>query len=357
MKSRSSPRLKGRARLRQPIRKKINRRRIQARNVQPRDYSAGVHEGNAWSGDSSHNASPEKLREMIHQEWNRRFLESNSRNASWNNVQARGKSYAAGFMQGAGKQAYLSPVPLRNKAAAVVYAGSTEIALQQVLSQLEALPLLEIVVVHGNSPDGMFTISRGYNNTIIAYFPDEVDADVGRALGAKLTDADTILFVDAEHAVDADILARFLWECDSRFDIALNDISGNMGMFHQRGEVEKFHEFLNTSLNREDLKINSLSTLPFAVSRYAFDTLGAAAFSVPVKAHAMAILKGLRIGLGGSASSRMLQRMSDSEGKWRKAAGDHVEAWREAMNERGNRLQYKDSTRNRSILGEWWNDD
>ncbi|BBI35025.1 hypothetical protein KCTCHS21_44240 [Cohnella abietis] len=218
---------------------------------------------------------------------------------------------------------------------------------------MEALPLHEIVIVLANTNEEIYSLARNHKNMIIAYLPDEVNPDVGRALGAKLTGADTVLFVDGEHPVHSDILARFLWECDGRVDIALNDLTAQMGLFNRRGESERFHEFLNRSLNREDLSINCLSSLPFAVSRNALDTLGAAAFTVPIKAHALAILNGLKIGTGGSASNRNSNRLIASKQNWQIAAGDHVEAWTEAMGTRGSRLDFTDSVRNRSVLGDW----
>jgi len=265
----------------------------------------------------------------------------------------RGKRYAAQFMQGAGVYASVTPVPLHNKAAAVLYVGSSNVALHEVLSQLQSLPLHEIVLVMANSTKEMFTLAGSLPNTIITHLPEEVDPDVGRALGAKLTSADTVVFVDGDQAVNASNLARFLWECDSRVDVALNDLSPRFGLFYQRGGVERFFEFLNMSLNRDDLRMNSMSVLPYAVSRHALDTLGAAVLSVPVKAHALAILKGLRIGMADSVAARMPQYGTSFGDEWKKIAGDHMEAWREAMSSRGGRLHFSDVNRNRRILEDW----
>lgn len=327
-------------------------RHIKSREHPP-DYAAGVSDGSAWRINSSKDASPEQLRADIHQQWSRRYREtSRNRKSEWRLVQQQGRNYAAGFMQGAGVHTSATAVPLQNKAAVVLCAGSGSPALIDVLSQLETLPLHEIVLVMCNPTDAIFAHARSRKNTVIAYLPDEVDYDVGRALGAKLTDAETILFVDGAQAVDAGILARFLWECEGRMDIALNDLSPHMGMFHQRSGVERIHEFLNMTLKREDLKINSLSALPFAVSRRTLDTLGAAVLAVPAKAHALAILNGLRVGVAGSASSRVFDH-THSVDSLKKAAGDHAEAWKEAMSARGSRLQFADSFRNRSVLGDW----
>jgi hypothetical protein len=333
-----------------PIRNKIAAPRVSSLP----DDAAAVREGAAWRVSNSSDRTPERLRAAIHQCFSSRYRDR-GRNAKldWKLVMQRGKKYAADFMRGAGVYATVTPVPLQNKAAAVLYVGPGNTALHKVLSQLQSLPLHEIVLIMTHSTDEKFTLARSLPNTVIAHLPEEVDPDVGRALGAKLTSADTVLFVDGEHAVDASNLARFLWECDRRVDVALNNLSPHYGLFHQRGGVELFHEFLNMSLNRDDLRMNSMSVLPYAVSRRALDTLGAVVLSVPVKAHALAILKGLRIGLADSVAVRIPQYDTNSGDNWKKTAGDHVEAWREAMSVRGNRLHFADSNRNRRILGDW----
>jgi hypothetical protein len=352
-KRRMAKRLPGK-RLKRPVPKRLSRRHVSHSRTsigRHPDYVAGVSDGASWRSGEAHEASLDRLRQAVHLRWNRRFNETTRvKEVEWKLVQQRGRKYAAGFLRGAGLSAHLSLVPLRNKAAAVVFAGTGETALQEVLLQLGALPLHEIVIVLSNPTEAMYSLSRSYGNTVIAHLPGEVDPDVGRALGAKLTDADTVLFVDGKHAVEANDLASFLWECDGRVDIALNDLSARMGSFHKRSRSSRIHEFLNVSLNRGDLRTNSLSALPFALSRHALDTLGSSALAVPVKAHALAILSGLRIGARGRAGSRAVDEGSDMDGNWRKAAGDHAEAWREAMIARGSRLQFFDSIRNRRVL-------
>ncbi len=349
----SATRNKIRKRLKEPGSKRLQSGRVHSPGRRLPDHSAGVTEGAAWRRSAAFDTNPGRLREVIHQSWSQRFHETNrNNNLDWKLVQQRGMKYATGFMQGAGIYTSLALAPLHHKAAAVVCAGPSSVALPVVLSQLEMLPLREVVLVLSNPTDGMYSLARSRKNTVIASFPDEIDPDIGRALGAKLTGADTVLFVDGEQAVDAQILARFLWECDKRVDIALNDLSPKMGLFHARSDSSRFREFLNASLNREDLRTNSLSALPFAVSRNALDTLGPTALSVPAKAHALAILRGLKIGAGGSANSRALHDLSNSDESWKKAAGDHAEAWKEAMAARGTRLQFTDTIRNRSVLGD-----
>ena len=67
----------------------------------------------------------------------------------------------------------------------------------------------------------------------------------------------------------------------------------------------------------------------------------------------MAILKGLRIGTGDSAAYDTDFGTTVASDRLKRAAGDHLEAWQEAMSAQGSRLNFKDALRNRSILGGW----
>ncbi|MFC4304597.1 hypothetical protein [Cohnella boryungensis] len=330
----------------------VGKKRMVSTIAQGPDYLAGAADGKAWRSDPAFQPGPEAVRIAIRERWSLRFRETKRNNeTNWALVRRRGLNYAAGFMQGSGARAAVTPVPLNGKAAAIVFAGMKEEPLRQVLDQLQALPLDDVVIVASNPAERLFALARGFGNVTLVSVPEPLDADVGRALGAKLTGADTILFLDGEQAVSADQLAGFIWACQWEMDIALNDISAQMGLFRKRGGNERLFEFLNVSLQRGDLKINTLSALPYAVSRRAIESLGIGALAVPIKAHAQAILNGLRIGIGGAVGGHRQRRGTRSD--WRRAAGDHAEAWREAFDVRGNRLDFADWTRNRSLLGDW----
>lgn len=317
------------------------------------DYSAGLEHGRDWRKSELVDATPERLRDAAHSCWYRYYRSTRKLKASsWKLILQRGTDYIDGFMKGAEMKTSVCPVPLRKTAAAIVCSGQDEEALYKVLKQLNELPLTEIIVVLHNASDELYAVARNCKKTLIAHLPETIDSDVGRALGAKLTTADTLLFVDGEYKVSAVSLARFLWECDSRLDVALNDISANTGLFNERDGAQHIYEFLNASLSRPDLKNNSLSTLPFALSRHAFNTIGAPKLAVPAKAHAAAILAGLNIGVGGAAKWRGYANNRIIADRWSRAAGDHVEAWREALTERGSRLKFADLMRNRKVLGD-----
>ncbi|MBB6694139.1 hypothetical protein H7B90_22305 [Cohnella xylanilytica] len=316
----------------------------------------GMTLGAAWRSEHP-SGTPEELKSFVQERWTRMARDGSGKpgtapGAGWAEIWERGRAFGEGAMEGAGLPSGFVPVPLQGSAAAVLYAEPMSArSLTSVLSVLDLLPLTEIVIVSGNAPESWLTAARSHPKATIAHDPDAVHADVGRALGAKLTGADIVLFVDGEQPAPAEELARFLWECDGRLDVALNDVSPEHRMFNERNAVLRLHEFLNVTLGRADLKMNTMASLPFALSRNALDSLGSALLAVPVKAHAAAVLRGLRIGTAGEVRGPSPFGAEAPPPLLRVAAGDHIEAWREAMTARGSRLHFVDRARNRGAVG------
>jgi hypothetical protein len=253
------------------------------------------------------------------------------------------RAYADGFMRGAGFSLPVEPVPLKGTASAVVCAGRNEAALEAVLGQLERLPLREWIVVIPDHAQTALAIAERHARSVIVPAGGWTGGAAGRALGAARTGADTVLFVDGEQPAPAGELARFLRAVDRGMDAALNARPSGIAKFHLRPPADRLMEFLNFSLGRWDLGVRSLAALPFALSRRAIDAIGAHTLAQPARAHALLLLRGFRVGLGGSVPWRA---MSDPDIR------DHLEAWREAMALRGGRLSFPDRQRNRSAAGE-----
>ncbi|TJY39748.1 family 2 glycosyl transferase [Cohnella pontilimi] len=313
-------------------------------------YSLGYLDGKSWRKRHAGQISSSTARRKVQEKWSRRARKLFGRNPVWLNLVRQGNRYAAGFRQGARIAFKLLPLPLRGTAAAVLHAPRQTSTLCHVLRQLRGLPLHQMVVVMHDATPAFFEKVRAQPDVLIVYSPEMQDPDGGRALGAKLTGTDTVLFVDAERPVKAAKLGRFLWAADSGLDAALNNVSAELGRFDQRPYDYRMAEFLNTSLRRTDLKANTMNMLPFALSRRALDSLGIAALMCPPKAHAAAILSGLKVGVGGRVPVR--KRHKDSAA-FIKTVLDYAEAWRHALSAAGIRLLYPDRYRNRQVIEEW----
>ena len=59
----------------------------------------------------------------------------------------------------------------------------------------------------------------------------------GRALGARLTTSDTVLFLDGDLPIRAERLVPFLHAVERGADLALNDLSPYIGRFAEQDHV------------------------------------------------------------------------------------------------------------------------
>ncbi|WP_433943969.1 glycosyltransferase family 2 protein [Paenibacillus sp. SN-8-1] len=235
------------------------------------------------------------------------------------------------------------PVPVRRSTSAVVTVCNEAQTISAVLSELAKLPLCEIIVVLNGCRDGSFAEVRKHKGVTLVHFPERLGHDVGRSLGAAAAKGDILLFTDGDLVIPAEELAAFIYEVDQGADLALNNITPQLPVFSKQDEVTRSKSFLNLVLGRPDLKANSLTAVPHALSRRAIQTIGTAALAVPPKAQALAIQHGLivtapsavdvikhnRIRAGNSGNGNRVSRM---------ILGDHVEALGEAMSRGGTRL-------------------
>ncbi len=247
-------------------------------------------------------------------------------------------------------------LPLRGSAAAVVTVRNEEAAIRQVLRELALLPLDDAIVVINGSSDHSFKYAREFEGVTIVHEPSALGLDVGRALGAKMTDADIVLFMDGDFPVPAPELAAFLYAVDQGVDVALNDVMPYLSSFAHWDAVSRVKQFLNSALGREDLGANSLTCIPHALSRKAIQTIGVQTLAVPPKAQAAALNARLMAVAVASINvfaknRRRKQNTGADNPVARLILGDHIEALHSLQYSGGSRLAYADRIRRRNLAG------
>ncbi|WJH32472.1 glycosyltransferase [Paenibacillus sp. CC-CFT747] len=225
--------------------------------------------------------------------------------------------------------------------------------MERVLNELDRLPFHEIIAVVNGSTDGSFEKIRKHRAGVtILHYEEPLGHDVGRAIGARVSTSDILLFADGDLPIRAEKLLHFVEEIEKGADVALNDITPYLRPFSRRDAVSTVKEFVNRALGRPDLMANSLTAVPHALSRKALERIGAAALAVPPLAQVIAIQSGLRIKAPASVNIiRGNRRRASNSGHLnpvsRLIAGDHLEALHRALHKSGSRLHYKDHMRRR----------
>ncbi len=242
-----------------------------------------------------------------------------------------GKAFMQGYAHASGHSFQIVPLPLRHSAAAVVCACNEERTLGQVLSQLQRLPLTDIIVVLNGTTDDSLKQVLSQSGITLVYEPDRAGHDVGRSLGAKMTDAETVLFVDGDMVVSAEQLAPFLFAVDRGQDVALNNLTSLLPPFAGQDEVSRIKAYLNRTLGRADLGSNSMTAVPHALSRRMIQTVKPASLAVPPKAQSLAIQHGMSVSAPSQVDvirSNRLRPGNTGSGNdvARLIIGDHLEA-------------------------------
>lgn len=289
--------------------------------------------------------------------WNDWREASHIQTSSWTAYHDITRHFVQGFESGKGIRLN-NPVmvPTRKTIGAVVTAMNEEKAVPAVLEQLGRLPLCETVVVVNGSTDRTFWSARTLSGGIVVHFVRPLGHDVGRAVGAKLTRSDIVLFLDGDFPVFAEHLVPFIDAVEKGTDVALNDISPYIDVFANRDPVSVVKEMLNRSLGRADLEANSLTAVPHALSRQALETIGYANLMVPPKAQSIAVRSGLKVGCAMSvdviSKNRIRVKNSGHDNPVSNLiVGDHLEALGYLLQAEGPRLTSVDDIRNRSVLG------
>jgi glycosyltransferase involved in cell wall biosynthesis len=289
--------------------------------------------------------------------WVRRLARPDTLRMNWPQYAAAAKGYVESYMSASGSSPHdWLLLPTSRSTAAIISVMNEERTIAATLAELNRLPLDEIIVVVNGSSDGTLDQVRKASQAIVVHYPEPLGYDVGRAVGAKLSKADILLFVDGDFPITAERLLPFIGSVAKGADVALNDINPFLPVFAKWDSVTIMKRFLNVSLSRPELGANSLTAVPHALSRQALERIGIDSLAVPPKAHAAAIAEGLRIEQPASinviAPNKRRGRNQGSGSPVSKLiVGDHVEALHSAMGRHGKRLAFRDHRRKRQHAG------
>jgi glycosyltransferase involved in cell wall biosynthesis len=245
-------------------------------------------------------------------------------------------------------------IPTARTVAAIVSVMNEEASIDRVLKQLHRIPFNELIVVINGSHDKTLQKVREHSSAVIVHYPKPLGHDVGRAIGAKLSRSDILLFLDGDFPVRAEKLLPFIKAINQGKDIALNNLTPFVPNT-RFDSVTVMKRFLNLTMKKPELRSNSLTAVPHALSRAALDRIGCSELMVPPKAQVRAIQEGLHFSAPTSVNviSKNRRRRHNKGSSSRVAKliiGDHIEALRLAMEQKGERLGFHDTFRKREYV-------
>lgn len=223
--------------------------------------------------------------------------------------------------------------------------------ISAVIAEARAVhPETEVIVVANGCKDQTAAIAERMGAKVLS-FAEPLGHDVGRSVGAQAAKGRILLFTDSDMVIPSGKLRPFVQAVQSGVDVALNNYTGPIDRYPiHRVILAKYT--LNSMLGRSDLRGASMTAVPHALSRRALETIGASELSIPPKAQAAAVNRGLRVEAVYRVEVGRLNpgRIAGGDPLEMLVLGDHLEALEAVIAERGVRGGYHDGGRRRSVV-------
>ncbi len=184
--------------------------------------------------------------------------------------------------------------PYHSGVTAIISASNEEATIGKVIGSAFDSGATQVVVVENGSTDGTAKVARAAGAKVLSY-SYKLGHDVGRGVGVMNFPSAHYLFLDGDMIISVDELRPFISAVtQDGIDVALNDLS-NLVRPQKWDEVTWSKYFLNNSLDRNDLDVNTLTAVPHAISGRAVKIIGISNLAVPTLAMVRAVLSGLNV--------------------------------------------------------------
>ena len=172
------------------------------------------------------------------------------------------------------------------KSLSVIIPACNEIdTISDVIQSVKGLNPLEIIVVANGCTDGTETVAEHLGCKVLRY-TEKLGNDVGRAAGAKEAIGDVLLFIDGDFAIQTSKLQLFLNPIlYNQADVVLNNLDALFLKRQKPNSITVWRQILNSILEREELKIDSLLAVPHALTKEVVQSIGYECFVNPILAH------------------------------------------------------------------------
>lgn len=172
------------------------------------------------------------------------------------------------------------------KSLSVIIPASNEVdTISDVIQSVKPLNPVEIIVIANGCNDGTEEVANRLGCKVIRH-TELLGNDVGRAVGAKYAIGDVLLFIDGDFAIPTSKLQLFLNPIlHDQTDIVLNNLDALFLKKQKPHSVTVWRQILNAMLEREELKIDSLLSVPHALTKEVVQSIGYECLVNPIVAH------------------------------------------------------------------------
>mgnify|MGYP001327154977 CR=1 FL=1 len=183
------------------------------------------------------------------------------------------------------------------KTVSVIIPACNEAAtIHDVITACKNIRPLEIIVVANGCTDGTEKIAARHGCKVLTYTLP-LGHDVGRAVGAKEAQGEVLLFLDADFPISSVQLQTFIEPVvTGKADVVLNDLDA---LFHEEKRphsITVWRQIANAFLRKEYLGIDSLLSVPHAMTRNVLQQIGTRSLANPILGHLrLATLPQIRI--------------------------------------------------------------
>ncbi|PEB12113.1 glycosyl transferase [Bacillus thuringiensis] len=246
------------------------------------------------------------------------------------------------------------------KSLSVIIPASNEVdTISDVIQSVKPLNPVEIIVIANGCNDGTEEVANRLGCKVIRH-TELLGNDVGRTVGAKHAIGDVLLFIDGDFAIPTSKLQLFLNPIlHDQTDIVLNNLDALFLKKQKPHSVTVWRQILNAMLEREELKIDSLLSVPHALTKEVVQSIGYECLVNPIVAHLRIAQSKWRISRHCAIDVitpnkfRPIEHaaygtsLSQSE---RRMIGDHIEAVAERIVSSDTRGGYYDGNRKRNSV-------
>ncbi|MGF9964664.1 glycosyltransferase family 2 protein [Bacillus rhizoplanae] len=228
-----------------------------------------------------------------------------------------------------------------------------------VLEEVKKVQPYEIIVVANGCTDDSEQIAKELGCIVISS-EEVLGNDVGRVVGAKCAKGEVLLFLDGDFPIPSSSLHFFLNPIlHGQADVILNNFDALFKKKQRPHSITVWRQILNEIVDQADLQIDSILSVPHAITKEAVESIGYDALCNPIVAHVRLTAQGWRIQrhclIDVITSNKFCPAEHEAYGNKlahaeQRMIGDHIEALGEWLDNYDRRGAYTDGNRRRDIV-------